>query len=111
MQAEHRYGRAGGRAMVMAKQRDKAALRSGRRQSGRRRLNWVLLVLFTYLALESAVFGLALGGPWLVLLAPGLVCGCKAFETWGVLNGRPTRRQQRRQTARQNASLQSSARL
>jgi len=65
-----------------------------RRRTGawRRRLNWALLVLLTYLALESAVIGLALGDAWLVLLAPGFVCGYKAVETWRALMGRPAQR-------------------
>ncbi len=48
----------------------------------RRRLRWALIALFAFLAFEGVLFALALQGPWLVLLAPGLVCGLKAAETY-----------------------------
>jgi hypothetical protein len=43
---------------------------------------WVLLVVFSFIALESALLALTLKGRWLILLAPGAVCASKALETW-----------------------------
>ena len=53
-----------------------------RQKVRRTRLRWLMFVVFSFLAFESVLFALALQGPWLVLLAPGLVCGIKAAETY-----------------------------
>jgi hypothetical protein len=41
-----------------------------------------MLVIFIFIAFESALIGASLKGAWLILFAPAFVCGLKAFETW-----------------------------
>ena len=43
---------------------------------------WMLLAAFAFLALESLLLAVALQGRWLILIAPGMVCGFKALDTW-----------------------------
>ena len=43
---------------------------------------WLLLVLFIFLAFEFTLLAVAFKGSWFILLAPGIVCGVKALETW-----------------------------
>jgi hypothetical protein len=53
-----------------------------------RRFRWALIVLFAFLAFEAVLVAVALQGPWLVLLAPGAVCGLKAAESYRSTGGR-----------------------
>ena len=43
---------------------------------------WTMLVIFAFMGFECLLLGAALKGPWLILMAPGLVCAFKAYETW-----------------------------
>lgn len=46
---------------------------------------WAMLALFVFLSFECTLLAFALKGKWLILLAPGLVCGVKAWDTWKML--------------------------
>jgi hypothetical protein len=46
---------------------------------------WTMLVIFAFVAFESILWAAALKGPWLILLAPGAVCGMKAIHLWRAL--------------------------
>ena len=46
---------------------------------------WTTLALFIFISFECTLLAFALKGAWLILLAPGLVCGIKAWDTWKVL--------------------------
>lgn len=43
---------------------------------------WMMLVIFAFIGFESILMGAALKGSWFILIAPGIVCGVKALETW-----------------------------
>jgi hypothetical protein len=45
-------------------------------------LHWVVLVIFIFLAFESALLAVSMKGSWFVLLAPAVVCAMKSVETW-----------------------------
>lgn len=64
-----------------------SALDRQRRDRWRRRLSWGVVGLFSFMAFEGTLVALALQGPWLALLAPGLVCGVKAVEGYRSLRG------------------------
>jgi len=53
---------------------------------------WTMLVIFAFMGFECLLLGAALKGPWLILMAPGLVCAFKAYETWRELTVRMNRR-------------------
>jgi hypothetical protein len=44
-----------------------------------------MLALFVFLGFECTLLAVALKGSWFVLLAPGAVCGLKAWDTWRIL--------------------------
>jgi hypothetical protein len=46
------------------------------------RLTWLLLVVLVFLSFESILLAVAFKGAWFVLLAPGFVCGYKAWDVW-----------------------------
>jgi hypothetical protein len=48
---------------------------------------WILLVAFIFIALESTLMALVMQGRWLILIAPGAVCASKAWEQWKVMKG------------------------
>lgn len=48
---------------------------------------WLVLVIFIFLAFESALLAAAMKGAWFVLLAPAVVCAMKSVETWRELKG------------------------
>lgn len=52
------------------------------RERWRRRLGWAAVGLFAFMAFEGTLVALALQGPWLALLAPGVVCAVKAVESY-----------------------------
>jgi len=54
---------------------------------------WTMLVIFAFLGFECLLLGAALKGPWLILMAPGLVCAYKAYETWRELTTRMNHRE------------------
>lgn len=60
----------------------------------RRRASWTAVGLCAFLAFEFALVAVALQGPWLALLAPGIVCGVIAVENYQSL------RKQKSATAR-----------
>lgn len=43
---------------------------------------WFALAAFSFIAFECVLLAVVLKGPWLILLAPGIVCAVKAWETW-----------------------------
>jgi hypothetical protein len=43
---------------------------------------WAMLIIFSFIAFESTLLGAALKGKWFILIAPGVVCGVKALDTW-----------------------------
>jgi hypothetical protein len=47
-----------------------------------------MLVIFAFMGFECLLLGAALKGPWFILVAPGLVCAIKAYETWRELTRR-----------------------
>ncbi len=49
------------------------------------RLTWALLALFVFLAFECLLLAFAIRGKWFILVAPALVCGVKAWDTWVTL--------------------------
>lgn len=49
---------------------------------------WALLVIFIFLAFECTLLAVALKGSWFILLAPGVVCGVQALDTWRELRRR-----------------------
>lgn len=55
---------------------------SAKRSRWRRRFGWLVVGVFAFLAFEAALIALALQGPWLALLLPGVVCGVKAVESY-----------------------------
>jgi len=55
---------------------------------------WTMLVIFAFLGFECLLLGAALKGPWFILMAPGLVCAFKAYETWRELTKRMNHREQ-----------------
>jgi len=54
---------------------------------------WTLLIVFIFLAFECSLLAVALKSSWFILLAPGLVCGVKAYDTWRELRRRIDRDQ------------------
>ena len=54
---------------------------------------WALLVLFIFLAFECTLLAVSVKGSWFILLAPGVVCGVKAYDTWRELRRRLDRDQ------------------
>ncbi len=56
---------------------------------------WLLLMACGFLSLECGLLALTLKGPWLILLAPSVVCGVRALEIWRDLRNRMTRNDQR----------------
>lgn len=60
----------------------------------RRRFGWCVVALFAFLAFEAVLVAIALQGAWLVLLAPGVVCGIKAAESYRGLRDSQTRHPQ-----------------
>lgn len=53
---------------------------------------WLLIATAGLMAWVFAMAGVVLGGAWLALIAPSLMCGQVAFSTWRQINpkqGRP----------------------
>jgi hypothetical protein len=46
---------------------------------------WLMLIVFSFISFESILLAFALKGSWFVLVAPGAVCGVKAYDTWKIL--------------------------
>jgi hypothetical protein len=46
---------------------------------------WTTLTVFIFIGFECILLAAALKGSWFILLAPGLVCAVKAFDSWKVL--------------------------
>ena len=51
------------------------------------RWTWLLLVVLVFLSFESILLAVAFKGAWFVLLAPGVVCGYKAWDVWREIRG------------------------
>jgi hypothetical protein len=43
---------------------------------------WLLLVVLVFISFESILLAVTFKGAWFVLLAPGFVCGYKAWDVW-----------------------------
>jgi hypothetical protein len=61
---------------------DAGSSQAGESAAGAPWRSWLVLALFTFLAFECVLLALALRGTWLILIAPGVVCGVKAWDTW-----------------------------
>jgi hypothetical protein len=46
------------------------------------RAQWLMLGLLAFISFESLLLAAVFKGPWLVLIAPGIVCGMRACEAW-----------------------------
>lgn len=44
-----------------------------------------MLSLFIFISFECILLAAALKGSWFILLAPGVVCGVKALDSWRLL--------------------------
>jgi hypothetical protein len=49
---------------------------------------WTLLIIFIFVSFECTLLAFAFKGSWFILLAPGIVCGVKAHDTWRELRRR-----------------------
>ena len=49
---------------------------------------WTMLVVFIFMGFECTLLAVTLKGAWFILLAPGIVCGVKAWELWRELKRR-----------------------
>ena len=48
---------------------------------------WLLMVVLVFISFESILLAVAFKGAWFVLLAPGIVCGYKAWDVWRDIRG------------------------
>ncbi len=46
---------------------------------------WTMLTVFIFIGFECILLAAALKGSWFILLAPGVVCCVKAWDSWTVL--------------------------